>query len=123
MSLQRVIWWLLVGTKGGTNRARIIRALKERPYNANQLTELLGLDYKTVRHHLKILQENKIIDSVGDSQERLERRYGTVYFLSSYTEEEYEVFAEFLERIWNKFKVKSEKSEGEIKEGAKGKRG
>jgi hypothetical protein len=28
------------------NRARIIRALKDRPYNANQLTEVLGLDYK-----------------------------------------------------------------------------
>ncbi len=39
-SMKRVIWWLIVGTKGGVNRARIIRALMERPSNANQLTEL-----------------------------------------------------------------------------------
>jgi DNA-binding transcriptional ArsR family regulator len=95
--MQRVIWWLIVGTKGGVNRARIIRALKERPYNANQLTELLGLDYKTVRHHLKVLQDNKIITSAGD-------RYGTVYFLSPSMEKEYEVFKEYLDKMWNKFK-------------------
>ena len=92
--MQRVIWWLIVGTKGGVNRARIIRVLKERPYNANQLTELLGLDYKTVRHHLKVLQDNKIITSAGD-------RYGTVYFLSPEMEKEYGVFEEFLDKMWH----------------------
>ena len=98
--MKRVIWWLIVGTKGGVNRARIIRALNERPYNANQLTELLGLDYKTVRHHLKVLQDNKIITATGD-------RYGTVYFLSSCMEKEYEVFKEHLDKMWDK--CKSEK--------------
>jgi DNA-binding transcriptional ArsR family regulator len=97
MSMKRVIWWLIVGTKGGVNRARIIRALNERPSNANQLTELLGLDYKTVRHHLKVLQDNKIITAAGD-------RYGTVYFLSSCMEEEYEVFKDHLDKMWDKFK-------------------
>ncbi len=86
-----------MGTKGGVNRARIIRALNERPYNANQLTELLGLDYKTVRHHLKVLQDNKIITATGD-------RYGTVYFLSSCMEKDYEVFKEHLDKMWDKFK-------------------
>jgi len=89
--------WLIVGTKGGVNRARIIRALKDRPSNANQLTVLLGLDYKTVRHHLKVLQDNKIITSAGD-------RYGTVYFLSSYMEEDYEAFKDLLDKMWDKFK-------------------
>lgn len=95
--MKRVIWWLIVGTKGGVNRARIIRALNEKPYNANQLTELLGLDYKTVRHHLKVLQDNKIITSAGD-------RYGTVYFLSQCMEKEYEVFKDHLDKMWDKFK-------------------
>jgi DNA-binding transcriptional ArsR family regulator len=97
ISMKRIIWWLIVGTKGGVNRARIIRALKERPSNANQLTELLALDYKTVRHHLKVLQDNKIITSAGD-------RYGTVYFLSPYMEKDYAVFKEYLDKIWNKYK-------------------
>ena len=95
--MKRVIWWLIVGTRGGVNRARIIRALNERPSNANQLTELLGLDYKTVRHHLKVLQDNKIITAAGD-------RYGTVYFLSSCMEKNYEVFKDHLDKMWDKFK-------------------
>jgi len=90
--MRRVIWWLIVGTKGGVNRARIIRALKERPYNANQLAELLGLDYKTVRHHLKVLQDNKIITEMG-------KGYGAVYFLSPEMEAEYEVFKGYLDNV------------------------
>jgi len=95
--MRRVIWWLIVGTKGGVNRARIIRALNERPFNANQLSEVLGLDYKTVRHHLKVLLENKIITAAGEG-------YGSAYFLSPGMEEEYEVFKEYLDKVWNKYK-------------------
>lgn len=103
--MRRVIWWLIVGTKGGVNRARIIRALKERPYNANQLTELLGLDYKTVRHHLKVLQDNKIITEMG-------KGYGAVYFLSPEMEAEYEVFKGYLDNVWNKYMTKKIEDRG-----------
>jgi DNA-binding transcriptional ArsR family regulator len=100
--MRRVIWWLIVGTKGGVNRARIIRALNERPFNANQLSETLSLDYKTVRHHLKVLQDNKVIAAAGDG-------YGSVYFLSADVEEEYEVFKDYLDKMWNKYKSEKEK--------------
>jgi len=100
--MRRVIWWLIVGTKGGVNRARILRALHERPYNANQLSEVLGLDYKTVRHHLKVLLDNKVITEAGVG-------YGLVYFLSEGMEGEYEVFKDYLENVWTKFKNESEK--------------
>jgi DNA-binding transcriptional ArsR family regulator len=95
--MRRVIWWLIVGTKGGVNRARIIRALNDRPSNANQLSETLSLDYKTVRHHLKVLQDNKVITTAGDG-------YGSVYFLSAGMEEEYEVFKDYLDKMWDKYK-------------------
>jgi len=100
--MRRVIWWLIVGTKGGVNRARILRALHERPYNANQLSEVLGLDYNTVRHHLKVLLDNKVITEAGVG-------YGLVYFLSEGMEGEYEVFKDYLENVWTKFKNESEK--------------
>ena len=61
--MKTILWWLIAGSKGGINRARIIKELHDRPYNANQLTEKLDLDYKTVRHHLKVLLENRIIES------------------------------------------------------------
>jgi DNA-binding transcriptional ArsR family regulator len=89
--MKKILWWLIAGTKGGLNRARIINELNERPYNAHQLSEKLELDYKTVRHHIKILEENKIITSTGE-------KYGTMYFLSSQLEDNYKLF----EDIWKK---------------------
>jgi DNA-binding transcriptional ArsR family regulator len=90
MSMKKILWWLIAGTKGGLNRARIINELNQRPYNAHQLAEKLGLDYKTVRHHIKVLEENQVITSTGE-------KYGTMYFLSSAMEDNYELFKE----IWN----------------------
>ena len=91
--MKKILWWLIAGTKGGINRARIINEIHMRPYNANQLADKLKLDYKTVRHHIKILEDNNVITSSGDN-------YGMMYFLSSSMEENYELF----QHIWNEIK-------------------
>jgi DNA-binding transcriptional ArsR family regulator len=91
--MKKILWWLIAGTKGGINRARIINEIHIRPYNANQLADKLKLDYKTVRHHIKILEDNNVITSSGDN-------YGMMYFLSSPMEENYELF----QHIWNEIK-------------------
>lgn len=70
--MESVLWYVLTGTRGGANRARLLRAIDERPRNANQLAEDLDLDYKTVRHHLDVLMENDIVQNSGDD-------YGAVY--------------------------------------------
>lgn len=90
--MKRLLWWLLAGTRGGSNRAKIIMTLRERPYNANQLSELLGLDYKTIRHHLDILLDNHVLVPQGDG-------YGRVFFLSRDLEEDYEELEEILVRF------------------------
>ena len=81
-SLKYLLGWLIAGTRGGPTRAKIIEALKETPQNANQLAIMLKMDYKTMRHHLEVLEKNKIITSVGD-------RYGATYFLTQTMEENY----------------------------------
>ena len=42
--MEAALWYVLTGTRGGENRIRLLRALDERPRNANQLAEDLGLD-------------------------------------------------------------------------------
>jgi DNA-binding transcriptional ArsR family regulator len=86
-----------VGTRGGFSRAQIIMALREMPQNANQLANLLEKDYRTIRHHLQVLQKNRIITSAGE-------RYGTTYFLSKEMEENYTLFEEILNKLWKKEK-------------------
>ncbi|SCG85958.1 ArsR/SmtB family transcription factor [Methanobacterium congolense] len=90
--MKKLLWWLIAGKRGGINRARIIKALAERPYNMHQLSEELNLDYKTVRHHIKILEKNKLIKPTGD-------KYGKLYFLSGEMEENYGIFEEIWEKI------------------------
>jgi DNA-binding transcriptional ArsR family regulator len=93
--MKKLLWWLIAGKRGGINRARIIKALADRPYNMHQLSEELNLSYKTVRHHVKILEKNNVIKPVGDT-------YGKLYFLSSEMEENYDVFEEIWEKIGKK---------------------
>lgn len=90
--MKRILWWLLAGTRGGATRAKIIIFMKERPANANQIAEELGLDYKTVRHHLDVLVDNKIIVNAGEG-------YGTPYFLTDEMVENFHVFNEIWEKI------------------------
>ena len=94
-SLKYLLGWLIAGTRGGASRAKIIEALKATPQNANQLATALGMDYRTIRHHLKVLEKNKIITTAGEG-------YGTTYFLSPVLEENYGVFEEIVNRMWKK---------------------
>jgi DNA-binding transcriptional ArsR family regulator len=100
--LKYLLGWLIAGTRGGLTRAQIIKALNETPQNANQLANLLNLDYRTIRHHLGVLKKNRIITSAGD-------RYGTTYFLSPEMEENYALLEEILNKIWEKEKRKENK--------------
>lgn len=59
---------------------RIIMHLREEPSNANQLSEELDLDYKTVQHHLRKLEDANIIETIGEG-------YGKNYFLTDQMED------------------------------------
>jgi DNA-binding transcriptional ArsR family regulator len=84
--MKQLLWYLLAGTRGGLNRIRIIETLMERPYNANQLSDELELDYRTMRHHLDVLTKNHILAKPEG------KAYGSMYFLSGGMEAEMEVF-------------------------------
>jgi len=91
-SVKRLLWWILAGSSGGPNRARIIDLLDMRPFNANKIAQELGLDYKTVRHHIRVLEENGLVISRGQG-------YGKMYFLSPLLEREMASFREIWEEI------------------------
>ena len=85
--VKQLLTWLIKGTKGGKTRAQIITNLKNNPQNANQLATDLKVDYKTVRHHITILEKNKLVIPIGN-------HYSTAYFLSELMEENYPLFQE-----------------------------
>ena len=91
--MKNLLWYLIAGTKGGETRGRIIDLLNKNPSNANKISEILKLDYKTVRHHIDILEKNNIITAVNKGN------YGAVYFLSELMNSNYKLSGE----IWAKF--------------------
>lgn len=94
-SFKHLLGWLITGTRGGPTRAKILEVLKNKPQNANQFAMLLGMDYKTMRHHLDVLEKNRLIISVGD-------RYGVTYFLSQVMEDNYNLFIEIKNKMGTK---------------------
>ncbi len=74
-STEHMFWWIFAGSRGGAMRARIAMSLRDLPQNANQLASNLGVNYRTITHHLRILEENGIVKSGGP-------KYGKVYFLT-----------------------------------------
>jgi DNA-binding transcriptional ArsR family regulator len=90
--LRRLLWYLLGGTRGGENRARIIRELQIRPSNLNQLATKLNLEYRTIKHHIEVLRKNSLVVSKGES-------YGTTYFLSQYLESHIDLFYEICKKV------------------------
>lgn len=90
--MEGVLWYVLTGTRGGPNRARILLAIEERPRNAHQLAEELGLDYKTVRHHLRVLVDNGIVEKSGDE-------YGAVYLATRAARDHWHVVEEITDRL------------------------
>jgi len=74
-SFERLLWWLFAGTTGGRNRLLVLLSIRKEPGNAQQLSHDLGLDYTTVRHHLRVLETNGLVIAEGG-------KYGRVYFVS-----------------------------------------
>jgi len=96
-SYRHLLQWLIAGTRGGVNRGKIIIELRGEPKNANQLGGALEVDYRTVRHHLDVMEKNGLITSMGE-------RYGRMYFLSLELEQNWEIFEEIWNEIGNKLK-------------------
>ena len=90
--LKRLLWYLFAGTRGGPSRAEIIRAIQNRPSNANQLAQILRVDYKTIQHHVRVLEENGLIVPSDKGT------YGAVLFLTPKMEEALPI----LDEIWSK---------------------
>lgn len=74
--LRRALKMSIIGTRGGAVRLKILAALEKRSYNINELSKILGLDYKSVQHHVRVLEKSGLIIHSG-------RKYNNAYTLST----------------------------------------
>ena len=90
-AFERLLWWLFAGSVGAGTRAQVLGAIRQGPRNAQQLSQALGLDYTTVRHHLKVLEQNRVVVTEGET-------YGKLYFVSDSMEAHWPMLEEILQR-------------------------
>ena len=64
--------------------------MRDRPLNANQLASAVRLDYKTIEHHVRVLEENGLVTTSEKGT------YGALLFLTPRMEEAWPL----LEEIW-----------------------
>jgi predicted transcriptional regulator len=89
---KRLLWWIFSATGGGPVRARIVELLKEMPSNPNQITRELEFAYPTIKYHLNILEENKIVASTKGTSV-------SMYYITDEMEEVYPEFQKIVEIV------------------------
>jgi len=104
--VKKRLWHLVVGTRGGLKRAEIIALVRRRPYNAHEISRLMGVDYKTARHHLRVLVENGILDASED-------HYGTIYVWSPAMQASAATWQEIWDAVGQNASGRVDKKEGE----------
>lgn len=82
---KRLLWFVFAGSRGGVNRLKLVKTLREKPLNANQLAKEMGIDYKAVLHHVGVLEKNNIITRLGE-------KYNVTFFISNFLEANMESF-------------------------------
>lgn len=96
---RKLLLYLFTGTKGGYTRLRIIMLLTERPFNTHQLSKELGLDYKAIQHHMRVLEKNNLVIKVGE-------KYGAMFHLSNFLEINIRALDEAIEKLERKMNAK-----------------
>jgi len=96
---RKLLLYLFTGTKGGYTRLRIIMLLTERPFNTHQLSKELGLDYKAIQHHMRVLEKNNLVIKVGE-------KYGAMFHLSNFLEINIRALDEAIEKLDRKMNAK-----------------
>jgi DNA-binding transcriptional ArsR family regulator len=90
-SFERLLWWLFAGSAGARTRALVLSSIKQEPRNAQQLSVALHVDYTTVRHHLRVLESNRLVLTEGE-------KYGKIYFVSENMEAHWDKLEAILKR-------------------------
>jgi predicted transcriptional regulator len=94
-TFKHLLYWLFTATRGGTNRGRIMEVILEEPMNTNRIRKTLDLDFRTVKHHLEVLENNDLVSSMGN-------HYGKMYFASEKLMTNIEMF----EDVWTGVSLK-----------------
>ncbi|KKK98905.1 hypothetical protein LCGC14_2638070 [marine sediment metagenome] len=97
--IKMLLWSVFAGSKGCINRVKIVLKIKQTPLNINQLSQVLGLDYKVVEHHMKTLEKNNLVTKIGE-------KYGAMFHISNFLEYNIGALDEAIDKLDRKMNSK-----------------
>ena len=96
---KKLLFYLFTSTRGGYTRLKIIQLLLKQPYNTHQLAQEMDLDYKAVQHHMRVLEQNNMINKIGE-------KYGAIFHLSTFLEINITALDEAITKLERKMNTK-----------------
>ncbi len=90
--VKRLFLFVFAGTRRSIARHKIVQIIRNNPLNIHQISKEVGIDYKAIQHHIKVLEKNNLISKVGDT-------YAVMYFLAPLLESNLEVFDEIVSKM------------------------
>ena len=96
---RKLLMYLFTSTRGGYTRLKIIMLLLKQPFNTNQLSLELDLDYKAIQHHMRVLEKNNMVTKIGE-------KYGAIFHLSNFLEVNILALDEAIEKLDRKMNSK-----------------
>ncbi len=87
-----MFWFLFASSRGAATRIRLVTLLRNKPCNTNQISKEISVDYKSVKHHLKVLERDNLVIKIGDI-------YGAIDYVSPLFEQNQAVFDEILAKV------------------------
>lgn len=96
---RKLLLFLFSGARGGFTRLRIIMLLLKTPYNMHQIAKEMGLDYKAIQHHIRVLEKNNLVSKTGE-------KYGAIYRLSDFLEINICALDESIEKLTKQMNTK-----------------
>lgn len=96
---RRMFSYVFTGTCGGITRFKIIMLLLNNPYNAHQISQHLNIEYKSVQHHLRVLEKNNLVSSPG-------KKYGVQYNVSNLLEYNLHALDGITDKLYIKLNLK-----------------
>jgi len=96
---KKLLFYLFTSTRGGYTRLKIIQLLLKQPYNTHQLAQVMDLDYKAVQHHMRVLEQNNMVNKIGE-------KYGAIFHISTFLELNITALDEAITKLERKMNTK-----------------
>ena len=94
--IKRWMCFLFTNSRGGIRRMKIVLQLKHGSLNRHRLSRELGIEYKSLQHHMNVLKKYGILENSDND-------YAKIFFLSSMVISNIAIFDEIVQKMTHYF--------------------